>query len=61
MAFEPVSQWARSFLEGKRYGFLHDAGDAQDTGLLRCERNEAISDVQAWLEETLKCNLGSSG
>jgi hypothetical protein len=57
--FELLAQWARSFLQGKRYGFLHEAGQEvdSDAGHLRCER---ILDVKAWLEDAVKCDLDNS-
>lgn len=65
-AIESLTQWAHSFHQGKRYGFLHmeagqEAGQDADfrTGdlHLRCER---ILDVKAWLEDAIKCDLDSS-
>jgi len=62
--FELLKQWARSFHQGKRYGFLHETGqDADPSGsldLLRCERNQPILDVKAWLEDETKCNFDGS-
>jgi len=58
--FELLSQWARSYHQGKRYGFLHEAGQDADPckgGLLRCERNEPIWDVKAWLEDAVRCSF----
>jgi len=60
--FELLNQWARSYYQGKRYGFLHETGqDADPLGGLRCKRNEPILDVKAWLEDALKCNFDGSG
>ncbi|KAF8806143.1 Lipoyltransferase and lipoate-protein ligase [Phlegmacium glaucopus] len=56
-ALETLTQWARSFYLGQRYGFLHEVEDGQGAGLLRCERNEIILDVKAWLDDAMKCNL----
>ena len=62
---ELVTQWARSFHQGKRYGFLHETGQDVDprTGglhLLRRERNQPILDVKAWLEDAVKCDFDGS-
>jgi hypothetical protein len=61
--FESLTQWARSFYKGKRYGFLHETGqDADPHGdhLLRCERNQPILDVKAWLEDAVRCSFDGS-
>ena len=59
--FELLNQWARSFYQDKRYGFLHETGQDSDLpggiDLLRCERNQPILDVKAWLEDETKCNF----
>ena len=57
--FALLTQWVCSFLQGKHYGFLHEAGQEVDSGAshLRCEQ---ILDVKAWLEDAVKCNLDSS-
>lgn len=60
-AVELLIQWARSFHQGKRYGFLHEVGQEADFHAsslhLRCER---ILDVKAWLEDEVQCNLDST-
>ena len=62
--FELLTQWARSFHQGKRYGFLHETGHGSDPPgglhLLRYERNQPILDVKTWLENAVKCNFDSS-
>jgi hypothetical protein len=59
--FELLNQWARSYYQGKRYGFLHETADPPGgLHLLRCERNEPILDVKGWLEDALKCNFDGS-
>ena len=59
--FELLNQWALSYYQGKRYGFLNETGqDADPLGGLRCKRNKPISDVKAWLEDALKCNFDGS-
>jgi lipoate-protein ligase A len=63
--FELLSQWTRSFYQGKRYGFLRETGQGSDPpgGLhdpLRCERNELILDVKVWLEEAVNCYFDGS-
>jgi len=62
--FELLNEWARSFYQGKRYGFLHENGQGADPSgglhLLRCERNELILDVKAWIEDEIKCNFDGS-
>ena len=60
--FELLTRWARSFHQGKRYGFLHETGQDADPcagglRILRCERNQPILDVKAWLEDAVKCNF----
>lgn len=61
---ESLKQWARSFYQGKRYGFLHETGQGADLsgGLhpLRSERSEPILDVKAWLEDAVQCNFDGS-
>ena len=56
--FELLNQWARSYYQGKRYGFLHET--ANSPGGLRYKRNEPILDVKAWLEDALNCNFDNS-
>ena len=58
---ELLNQWARSYYQGKRYGFLHETGQGTDPPggqhLLRCERNEPILELKTWLEDAVNCNF----